>query len=248
MANVVNSIATDRANLFKAALSRANEKLKEHELVIRFVSQIPKKEELVNPDAFDERPDIDLEMNCADKWMPIDIVYLRQMPQEPEKLKTVEVLAQDIFEKVVRYITADSDPHMIITSSGAIIETKHLKKHTFEIDPQGYVRVDALRVVCKAGNGYMPIKASQLHTHTTMIPEELEGDVFNITDSFDKIRTDGKQGMYCVTIKADSIALERLIPARQDEAKEYGKGHYIPLVRTWEEVQQLFTGTSKFFN
>ena len=248
MANAINSIGIDRANLFKAALNKANEKLEGFELVVRFVSQFPKKEEVADPDEFDERPDIVLEMRSNGNWLPIDIVYIRQMPQEPEKLKTLEELKKDIFDKAVRYMAALIEPHMIITSSGAIIETKHLQKHTFEVDPQGYVRVDALRVVCKAGNGYLPLKASQLHTHTAMIPEELEGGVFNITDSFDKIRKDGKQGMYCLTKKADSIALERIIPARQDEAKEYGKRQYIPLVRTWEEVDQLSAGTSKFFN
>jgi hypothetical protein len=248
MATTVHSIALDRADLFKAGLRGANASLKKFGLVVRFVSQLPKKEAVVNPDAFDERPDIDLEMQCDGKWFPIDIVYLRQMPQEPEKLKSVEELTRDIFEKAVRYSASVGAPHTLITSSGTIIQTGHLKKHRFEIDPQGYIRIDALRIVCKGSDGYMPIKASQLHSHTKLVPEELEGDVFNITDDFDKIRTDGRQGMFCVTKKADVIAIAKIMPARREEAKEYGAGRYIPLVRTGKEVEQLFAGTSNFFN
>jgi hypothetical protein len=248
MAAAVTPIAIDRANLFKAALRGANEGLQRFNLIVRFVSQIPTKEEVVNPDAFDERPDIALEMQCDGKWLPIDIVYLRQMPKEPEKLKSVEELTQNIYEKAVRYIIAAGKPHTLITSWGTIIQTGHLKKHTFEIDSQGYIRIDALRVVLKGSDIYVPLKASQLHSHTAIFPEELEDDVFNITDSFDKMRTDGQQGLFCVTKKADSIALEKISPGRREEAKEYGAGRYIPLVRTHEEVKQLFAETSNFFN
>jgi hypothetical protein len=248
MATTVHSIALDRAALFKAALSGANERLKKFELVVRFVSQLPKKEEVVNPNSFDDRPDIDLEMHFDGKWLPIDIVYLRRMPQDPENLKSVEELTKDIFEKAARYRAAVGEPHTIITSSGTIIQTGHLKKHTFGIDPQGYIRVDALRIVCKCNDSYMPIKVSQLHSHTAIIPEELEDDVFNITDDFDKMRTDGRQGMFCVTKKADSIAVEKIMPARREEAKEYGAGRYIPLVRKHEEVKLLLAPTSIFFN
>ena len=248
MATAVTPIATDRANLFQAALKGANEGLQKFNLIVRFVSQLPKKEEVVNPDAFDERPDIDLEMQSDGKWFPIDIVYLRQMPQEPEKLKSVEELTQDIFEKAVRYSVAVGKPHTLITSSGTIITTGHLKKHTFEVDPQGYIRIDALRIVYKINGSYLPVKVAQLHSHTALIPEELEDDVFNITDSFDKIQTDGKQGLFCVTKKADSIALEKILPGRREEAKEYGAGRYIPLVRTHEEVKLLSAGKSNFFN
>jgi hypothetical protein len=252
MATGVSSVALERATLFKTALAQANQKLQTHHLVVRFLSQLPKREEVVNPDSLDERPDIDLEMHCAGRWYPIDMVYLRQMPQEPEKLKSVEELAQDIYEKAMDHFEAINDRSVIITSSGTKYNTAHLKKHTFGIDSQGYLRLDGLRIVSKGTLGYMPLKENQLRSHTRTIPEELEGDVFNITDRFDKGRTDGRKGMYCVTKKAAFIALERIAPSRRDEAKGYEqdgdlRGRYIPLVRTWEEVEQLFAGSSNFF-
>ncbi len=77
---------------------------------------------------------------------------------------------------------------------------------------------------------FAPVKASNIRSHTIQQIVELADDIVNITDDFDKIRTDGRKGMYCLIGKAHPIAMDQLLPSRRQEAEMY-EGLYIPLVR-----------------
>lgn len=230
MANELSSISQARVALLNGALEQANQKLKAHDLELRSDGQWPPKPG-DRADHFDERPDVDISMRADGKWVPIDIVYLRQMPIEPEKLKSVAALAEDLFEKALGHFKAIGNRHILISEAGSKYES-HLKKHTFHFDDEGYIRIDNMRVVHKKPESefYSPIKASNIRSHSIQKIVELGDDIVNITDDFDLIRTDGRKGMFCLIGKAQSVALDQFPPSRRDEAAKYD-GPYIPLVR-----------------
>ncbi len=227
-----------RAEHFYQALAEANRKLLEHHLIVQCDGQWPpKKGDDLNH--FDERPDISLSMKIDGQWYPIDIVYMRKMPQEPETVKTVEDLSEDITAKALEHRSVMDNPEFLISTAGSKFTSK-LKNHTFSFDKDGYIRIDDLRVVHKTGEWLKPIQASDIHSHHYMTVQEESPDIVNITDPFDQIRTDGKEGMYCVLKKTQHIALKNLHPERRQDAENYEKetgGTYIPLVRTMKETE-----------
>ena len=132
-----------RARLFISALEHANRKLKSHELAVGLIFQCPKiKGEVLNLDNLDQKSDFDLAMRYADRWLRIDVVYFG-----PKKPTSVEELSQDIYEKAIDHLLAMNDRTVFITSLGTKYNTSHLKKHAFEIDSQGYLRVNGLRII-----------------------------------------------------------------------------------------------------
>jgi hypothetical protein len=171
-------------------------------------------------------------MRVNGKWVPIDIVYLRQMPVEPERLKTVATLVDDLFYKALGHLGAMKNPLILISEVGSKYDTSHLRNHTFRFDEAGYIRIDNMRVVHKKPGAefFSPIKASDIRSHTISQIRGLGNDIVNLTDDFDRIRTDGRTGMYCLISKAVAIATDQFPEGRRREAETY-EGLYIPLVR-----------------
>jgi hypothetical protein len=233
MASEISSISPEeRFALFSDALTQANERLKAHEVELRCVGQWPPTDQAVRANAFDARPDIDLSMLVNGKWVPIDIIYLRQMPVEPERLKSVAALTEDLFNKALGYLRAMGNPRILISEAGSKYDTSHLRNHTFHFDEAGYIRIDDMRVTHKKPGAefFSPIKASDIRSHTISQIMEFGNDIVNLTDDFDQIRTDGRKGMYCLISRAAAITIDQFPECRRREAEMY-EGLYIPLVR-----------------
>lgn len=233
MASEISSVSPEeRFALFSDAMAQANEQLKAQDVELRCEGQWPPTDQPVRANAFDARPDVDLSMRVNGKWVPIDIVYLRQMPVEPERLKSVAALTEDLFNKALGHLRAMGNPRILISEAGSKYDTSHLRNHAFRFDEAGYIRIDNMRVVHKkpGTDFFSPIKASNIRSHTISQIIELGDDIVNLTDDFDQIRTDGRKGMYCLIGSAHAIAVEKIVDLRRNEAEEY-KGLYIPLVR-----------------
>jgi hypothetical protein len=220
----------ERFALFDSALIKANESLlKEHDVELSCGGQWPRK---IGDrfEAFDQRPDIDLYMQVNGEWVHIDIIYMRQMPQEPEKLKTISQLAQDMVAKATQHLEAMKNAKIHISSSGSKLDLSGVEKEVL-IDEKGYIRINGLRIVNKNSEGkYKPIKASDIRSHTIMRVQKLPNGIFNMTDDFDPIRTDGIEGIFCPVNEALEISQENIIEERQFDSKEVEK--YIPIQRT----------------
>ena len=220
-----------RSELLYAALEDANGQLREHHaLELRVAGQWPPRPS-DSPRVLDERPDISLEMHLKGHWIPIDIIYLRQMPQEPEKLKTRAALARDLFEKAVQHLEAMSDPAILISEAGSKYDVRHLTGSPIAFDAAGYLTINSLRVGLPRDDGqFFPIKASDLHSHTIMVFTELPNGSLRLSDDFDAIRTDRREPFHFSPDRIVKIALTQLVPGRQEDARGY-EGSYVLATR-----------------
>lgn len=197
-----------RANTFFAALNLANQCLEEDELEVGFGGMWPNN----GQGDFDERPEVELKVRMDGIVYPIDLVYMRQMPIEPEQLKTVEQLSQDIVKKVRAHFQWMNDPHILFSSKGTKFYSEDAieKGYRFSFDAQEYIRINGLRIAMKREDQYRVLKAGDLRSHTIIRVCELSNLVLHITDDFEEIRTDGRAGFICSVEKAVTIAKELL--------------------------------------
>jgi|GEM_PF-5266726 hypothetical protein len=226
--------SSDRIYLVDEAIRTANEQLREYNLEVGYPTQWPPKID-DSPDVMDQRPDVNLKMLVLGEWVDIDIIYLRQMPQEPEKLKTVAQLTDDIFKKALAHRDAMNSSKIYISSSGSKFDFSEVGPEQFSIDSGGYIRVGNTRIVIGTEPNYKPIKAADIRCHTISVVRA-QGNVVVMNDEFDKFRTDGRKGIYCSMDKAIDIARESIVLDRQQEAQSYeketGGSKYIPIQRS----------------
>lgn len=225
-----NVTSNHRMTLVTQAVKQANESLLSHNLEVKIQGQWPPKKG--DPlEGFDERPDIDLLMKVNGNWIPIDIVYIRKMPQEPETLKDVHQLALDVIKKANDHYIGMTNPNILFSSTGSKFNIGNLKNTTFIIDDEGYIRINGMRIASKKEDGsYTPIKACNIRSHGIVQVKELPDGIINLTDDFDQIRTDGRKGIFCLLNKTIKVTQEHLASAFQQGADLYET--YIPIVRT----------------
>lgn len=236
-----------RASVFKQALEIANDRLKTHHLSVRFFEQWPPKPNIEsnNPNSFDERADINLEMCVNGKWHHIDIVYMREMPIEPEKLKSPSALAKTIYDKALEHFKAMSNPSILITATGSKFDLTGLSKDDFSVDQQGYIRVSGMRVVYPRGKYMKPAKAEDFHSHHIISFRKMNNGTLLLTDPFDSIRTDHRTGKYLIRQKSIYIPFDLILNERKEAAAEYEKD-YIVIVRNQQDIQRFLADPASY--
>lgn len=247
MTALVPITGVKRATIFKAALKIANKRLSDHDLTVRFFAQWPFKKDVdsKDPDAFDSRPNIDLEMLVNRRWYRIDIVYMRQMPIEPERLKSPADLAQAIYDKAIEHFLAMSNPNIFISATGSKYDMTDVGKDTFFIDKQGYMRVSNMRVIRPKGDKVDPIKDSTFRSHTVMRLVKMPDNTLVLSDLFDTIRTDNRSGGYMLRQRPIDVPLESICDDRQEDAAKYGD-RYVVMVRNREGIERFFSDPDSY--
>lgn len=182
-------------------LVAVNDQLKERNLQLRFSDILSGGNYLL----------VLKEKDCPER--PIDIIDPKALDET--SLKSKEELVTEIINKIDQHLLAEKTEGIFISSSGSKFDVRNLKDHHFDIDPEGYIRIDGYRICVNRGeNRYIILKAEQLRSYTIHRLVK-EGEGVRSFDDYDVVRLNGG-GMFIDTTKTIKIDQENFFPLLRD--------------------------------
>lgn len=216
--------------IFDEAIKLANKELEKENAVLFFKNQVP-----VDPvtTTIDFKRNILLGIKIGEQEEPIDIIDIKALDEV--SIKPKDALAEEMIQKVRQHLLAKKTEGIAISSSGSKFDTRKLQNHTFEIDAQGYARIDDKRIVTPTQNGQWVLKAQSLRSYTILRLVEDDQKV-RLFDDYDLVRQNNK-GMFVEPAKVNKFALSEIEEGARKDAEIY-EGGYLSLGRD-EMTQDL---------
>jgi hypothetical protein len=231
--NIYDLSEENSGDMFLVALEKANTILASngHQFQIIFIGQ-PVKEPVQDSQTLkiNAQEPLDLAILWPDQTQePIDMVNVIDMGnnlgkgRQTDHLKLTKTLATEIVSKVEKHLAAKENPHILISSSGSKYDVTELTGHTLSIDPQGYLRLDNLRIIRKMPDGnYLVTKAASLRSNEVMKLKISDKGLVYIDDEYDPAPP-----FFINPNQTITVQLEQIIEKYQEDARNYSSPYYL---------------------